>query len=407
MLSKPLKIAHITRAIDPVGGCEIYIRNLAEFQDKSGHRVSIITAYSPESSFKWHKINIPDLASYKHQSAKLSVNKLAEYLSGLSPDLVHIHDLNNPYAIRFCGQNFPTVKSTLNADVYCGGIDKYLPTSKKACEYRMGYGCLLIAYYENCMRRNPKRALEIISLKKKSLQASQYLAAHVVPSDSSKKILIQNGVSEHKIRVVPLFSNFEYPKESICPHETKTILFVGRLRAYKGTAYLIRALAKIKTDFKAFIVGEGEEKGKLVRLTHQLNLNQKVEFTGSLPHSEVSRYFEESSIVVVPSIYPDSFPTVGLEAMAYRKPVIGFQMGGIPVWLEDGKTGYLVKTQDVNELAQKLELLLLNPELAQKMGQAGFERFSQHYTESVHENLIDKLYTECLAHSPRQITSAR
>ncbi len=405
MPPKPLKITHITRSIDPTGGCEIYIRNLIYLQNKLGHEVSLVTALPPISSLQVPVIDIPDLASYRHRQARQSVSQLKTQLLLLAPDLIHIHDLNNPYVITECGQNFPTIKTTLNADAYCGGIDKYLPTSEKACEYKMDYSCLLIAYYENCMRRNPKRAIEIISLKKKALRASKYLFAHVVPSKTSKEILMQNGVSEEKIRIIPLFTNFDVSVQETKHPRNQKILFIGRLRPYKGARYFLQALSKIKTSFEATILGDGEERHSLEQLTQELCLHQKVKFVGNVSHDETGKYFDSASIVIVPSIYPDSFPTVGLEAMAHARPVIGFRIGGIPEWLLGECTGFLVTPQDTADLAKKIEQLLLDPELSEKMGRAGLERYKQHYTESAHEKLIENLYQDCLSQSKVSVSA--
>ena len=62
---------------------------------------------------------------------------------------------------------------------------------------------------------------------------------------------------------------------------------------------------------------------------------------------------------------------VGPEAMAHAKPVVAFDVGGIPDWLEHGVTGYLVPSRDVRQLAERIDQLLAKPELAQRMGRAG------------------------------------
>jgi len=364
----------------------------------AGHRIHLLTAQAPQSLLPDSAIpvfTIPDISSYEHETARNSVGQLSHVLNQVNPDIVHIHDLNNPYVIRYCGGSYPTIKTTLNADAYCGGTDKYLYTSGKECHFLLGFGCLPIAYYQNCMSRHPKRSLEIISIKKKSIQALSKIERVVVPSNRSKEILIREGVQPKKITVIPLFSFQSNSPQLPYPNEKKPkILFLGRLRPYKGVSYLLKALQKIKTPCELLIVGEGEERVKLEMLTQKLNLIDRVQFLGNQPHEKMNSYLDACSLLVVPSIYPDSFPTVGLEAMARARPVVGFSVGGIPEWLADSKTGFLVRTQNVQSLAEKIEFLLTHQDIAEKMGIEGKHRSDEYYTEKPHMRLIEQLYAE-------------
>jgi glycosyltransferase involved in cell wall biosynthesis len=74
---------------------------------------------------------------------------------------------------------------------------------------------------------------------------------------------------------------------------------------------------------------------------------------------------------------------VGIEAMAYQKPVVAFDVGGISEWLKDRKTGYLVQSGDIRDLAEKIDLILRNPTLAEAMG---------HQARIVAENIFAEHY---------------
>ena len=71
----------------------------------------------------------------------------------------------------------------------------------------------------------------------------------------------------------------------------------------------------------------------------------------------------------------ECFPLVNLEAMEYKLPVISTNEGGIPSIIEEGKTGYIIEKKNVSALADKIELLLNNPSLCQKMGENGQKNF--------------------------------
>lgn len=406
MADQSQRILHITRNISPVGGCEIYIRNLIKISQHSGYQINLITA-SKTHDAPVEEAVLPELSSYEHAVAKKSASLLESALKAIQPDLIHIHDLNNPYVIQYCGENFPTVKTTLNADAYCGGTDKYLYTSGKECHFRLGFGCLPIAYYENCMSRHPRRSLEIISIKKKSIQSLQHTSKVVVPSERSKAILMHEGVRADKIEVIPLFAFRSDEPPQPYPQNSAQVLFLGRLRPYKGVSYLLRAFQKIKAHACLLIVGDGEERAKLENLSAKLGITNRVRFLGNRPHAEINSLLDSCSILAVPSIYPDSFPTVGLEAMARARPVVGFSIGGIPEWLTNGKTGFLVKAQDVNSLAEKLDYLLNHPEIAEKMGAEGKRVSDEKFTEVPHMKMMSRLYQEAIAAFSKPHTEAQ
>ncbi|PIQ85367.1 MAG: hypothetical protein COV74_09210 [Candidatus Omnitrophica bacterium CG11_big_fil_rev_8_21_14_0_20_45_26] len=399
-----MHILHLTRSIDPLGGCEIYLKNLISTFLSYGHRQSVITAVKPAESIPndttVHTINY--LANLDYREARLAVNPLAARVDEIKPDLIHIHDLNNPFIIEAARQSKPTIKTTLNADAYCGGIDKYLNRSEKECCFKMGLGCILVAYAEKCMSRHPRRNIEIIKLKKKSLELMNHIAKVIVPSESSKQIMIQNGVKSSQIAAIPLFAGFAHqPILKVKEPSPPEILFLGRLRRYKGVHFLLQATAALKQPYRLIVLGDGEEKSKLMAQAEKLGIRHCCRFLGNLPHDEVLPYLDRCRVVVVPSIYPDSFPTAGLEAMSRKKPVIGFDVGGISGWLKDGLTGYLVPTQNVGILTTNLDYLLANHEQACILGENGYRFFQDHFTAKRHYQTLLALYDDALTNSSK------
>jgi len=86
----------------------------------------------------------------------------------------------------------------------------------------------------------------------------------------------------------------------------------------------------------------------------------------------------------------------GLEAMAYGKPLIGSNIGGISELINDGKTGYLCKSIDNRNLAKKIVTLLSNPEEAIKFGKNARRLYESDYTSVVHFNRLEKIYNDLL-----------
>jgi glycosyltransferase involved in cell wall biosynthesis len=99
-----------------------------------------------------------------------------------------------------------------------------------------------------------------------------------------------------------------------------------------------------------------------------------VEITGPRYGEEKYGELRKADLFVFPT-YNDAFPLVTLEAMQFALPVISTNEGGVPDIVNDGETGFLVERQNVEQLAEKIALLLQNKELRQMMGQKGYERF--------------------------------
>ena len=110
---------------------------------------------------------------------------------------------------------------------------------------------------------------------------------------------------------------------------------------------------------------------------------------GWVSHNDVPQYYHESRVVAIPSCWPEPFGLVGQEAMRCARPVVAFDVGGIPDWCDDGETGFIVPEQDVTAFAGALERLLTDFEIAQKMGQKGFEKAQLQFSFESNLNQLE------------------
>jgi glycosyltransferase involved in cell wall biosynthesis len=140
-----------------------------------------------------------------------------------------------------------------------------------------------------------------------------------------------------------------------------TFLSVSRLERNKGYHILAEALAKVRRRlppcWRWLLVGEGKERAALEAQVHALGLAEHVTFAGKLTDAELHSLYEEIDLVVHPTLYEGS-SLVTLEALIHRKPVVASAVGGIPDKVFDGRNGYLVQPGDVDDLAEKLLLVL-------------------------------------------------
>ena len=174
---------------------------------------------------------------------------------------------------------------------------------------------------------------------------------------------------------------------AVLPRRPRTILCVARLVEKKGIADLLEACAGLSVRgvrFTCRIVGDGPLRGSLERRAQALGIHDVVTFTGALPHEEVARELATAQVFALPCVVAadgnrDGLPTVILEAMASRTPVVSTRVTGIPEMVEQGVTGLLLEPGAPEALTEALSLLLEDPSLCRRMGEAGRRRVEERF----------------------------
>jgi len=165
----------------------------------------------------------------------------------------------------------------------------------------------------------------------------------------------------------------------------------------KGVHVLIKALAKIKKacnkEFIAIFIGDGEHKAYFETLARFLNIN--ADFLGKVSEEILEEYYKEADLVVVPSLFPELFGLVILEAMSYGKPVIASRIGGIPELVLHEETGFLFEPNNVDALAKYIKILLTDDELAIDMGLRALKT-SEKFSGTNHLKQLLNLYSKVL-----------
>jgi glycosyltransferase involved in cell wall biosynthesis len=159
------------------------------------------------------------------------------------------------------------------------------------------------------------------------------------------------------------------------PPGSGSVCFVGRLARTKGVDVLIRAVRSAPSVRRLEVVGDGYHRAELEALARGTGID--VRFHGWLSPREVRAVMSGVDVIAVPSVWPEPFGIVGLEAMAAGRAVVASRIGGIPEWLDDGRTGTLVTPGAVDELAAALEHAAGDPSSAARMGRTGWDRVAR------------------------------
>ena len=155
---------------------------------------------------------------------------------------------------------------------------------------------------------------------------------------------------------------------------------VARLTEQKGHCYLLQAMRFLLDEIPSIhlvIVGNGELRSSLERLSVELAVTEHVHFVGF--RSDVPNLMHEFDIVVLPSLF-EGFGLVLLEAMAAAKPIVATRVSAIPEIVLDGKTGLLVPPRAPVALSKALRQVIMNPDLAGDLGGCGRRRLEQHFS---------------------------
>ncbi|MCB9800531.1 MAG: glycosyltransferase [Candidatus Omnitrophica bacterium] len=168
----------------------------------------------------------------------------------------------------------------------------------------------------------------------------------------------------------------------------KVLLTVGRLIERKGHDRVIEAMARLKDkhpDLVYAIVGKGPHEQALRVKAEALGISDRVKFLGRLSDPEMIAIYNDCKVFIMASReienegHVEGFGIVYLEASSLGKPVIGGTSGGMAEAIQDGKTGFLVDTQDIAAISERIDYLFSNPEEAEKMGAAGMEWAHNHF----------------------------
>ena len=199
------------------------------------------------------------------------------------------------------------------------------------------------------------------------MEVEQYIAKQV---PAHKVALIPNGINLSQQTA----TKGAFRKRFSIGDNKRIVMFLGRLHPLKGVNLLIEAYACLSKEFDDIqLVIVGPDDGCLFNLKRQvrlLGLTKDVLFTGLLCENEKLEAYMDADLLVLPSRY-EIFGIVVLEAYAFSIPVVASDLPSLSEFIQDGQTGLLFKSGDVQSLVDKITRMLRNQEEAKKMGSCG------------------------------------
>ena len=276
--------------------------------------------------------------------------RLAEIIPVIKPDVLHAHSpsLNAIAALR-AGKRF--------------GIPVVYEVRAFWEDAAVDHG----TSSENGLRYRATRALETWALKRAD--------AVTTICEGLRRDIVARGIAADKVTVIPNAVDIDKfsvggsadlaLKDKLGLGGARLIGFIGSFYAYEGLDILLRAVPALAAripDLRVLLVGGGPQDAQLRQLARDLDIEDKVVFTGRVPHDEVQTYYDLLDVLVYPRLsmrLTDLVtPLKPLEAMAQGRILAASDVGGHLELIEDGKTGVLFKADDPASLADKVGALL-------------------------------------------------
>ncbi len=253
------------------------------------------------------------------------------------------------------------------------------------------------------LRQRVKKALRVLQVWMFSRARKVYAV-----SGFTRDALVAAGVEEEKVAVI---NNGVAAGELLGPAGEsriagdldlggkRVLLTIARLDVHKGHDVVIRAMPGILRevpDAVYVIVGQGLMRPRLEKLAADVGVAGRVLFTGELSRPDLVALLKACDVFILNSRVEggnaEGFGIVLLEAGVFRKPVVGGRSGGIPDAVEDGLSGILVDPLDPEDVAGAVVSILKDPELAARLGEAGYLRATREFTwKAVVERILSAL----------------
>lgn len=229
-----------------------------------------------------------------------------------------------------------------------------------------------------------------------SFVMNRYADVIVANSDATGKAL---KVAQSKVRTV--YNAVDERTDSVKgEHEIFIVGMAGRINRWKGQKLFVDAaeiVHEIHPNVQFQIAGDvysGEEQIKedLIKYINDKNLQDTVILLGQV--NNMSSFYNSIDVFVLPSIQPEPFGLVVIEAMEYAIPVIATNHGGPVEIIDDGKTGYLVDFNNAVEMANRINELISNPKLKTQLGEEGKRVKREKFSVSAMVSAIEKIFEE-------------
>jgi glycosyltransferase involved in cell wall biosynthesis len=386
-----MKILLVHNTYQQAGGEDVVFEQERELLKRHGHQVLTYVRSNHELETHSAARRVSMLKSIV--SADDSNREIREILHAERPEIVHVHNtflMISPSIFAVCQEERVPVLQTLH---------NYRLSCPAASFYREGSVCeecsehsLLRSIQHGCYRdsRISTAAVALmlqVHRMKRTWQDS--VNGYLALTDFARDKFIENGIPPEKIHVKP---NFVYPDPGERSAPGNFALFAGRLSEEKGLSTLLAAWSRLAKPIPLEIVGDGPLRAELEAQSEKLGL-QQVNFRGRLSLHETRSLMKQAALLIVPSLWYETFSLNIAEAFACGTPVLCSRLGAMRENVADQRTGLHFTPGDATDLAEKVEWAWHHSRELAEMGKQARREYELRYTPEVNYSQLMNIYS--------------
>ncbi|MBV9769062.1 MAG: glycosyltransferase family 4 protein [Bryobacterales bacterium] len=388
-----------------VGGVEKYLQAILPGLRARGHQVALFYEYRFDPSKE--RIDPPDSNIPCCGIEESGAQAAWQFATGWNPEVVYSQGLERAADLEAALLNkYPTVLYAHNYIGTCVSGEKChsFPTPQP-CDRRLSPMCLVLYYPRRCGGLNPATMWKLYQRAEAANARLPEYAAILVASEHMRREFQRHGVKSEKLHLTPLPNPEEGARvDSQAPKRSRSnLLFVGRLTDLKGAGHLLQALPlaerRLARPLTVTLAGDGPERKYLEEFAAKHRLQAK--FSGWMNTREKIILMQQADLLVAPSLWPEPFGLVGIEAGAHGLPAVAYDTGGISEWLIEGYSGELAPADPptVEGLAGAITRALESPSHYEELCR-GAREVASRFTLTAHVSNLESILEGVLETEP-------
>ena len=401
-----MRIAVIHFSRRKVAGAETYLESIVLALSARGHQVGF-----------WHETDEPASCPLMNFPAGvtqwsvpiLGVSRAVAALREWGPELLFVHGFkDDDLQESILELGLPAVFFSHNFYGTCiSGQKAFALPTREPCARRFGVACCVLYYPRRCGGLDPRTMWHDYQTQARRLKLLEHYRRIVVASDFMAAEYARHALVAE---VAPYWVNAPQPvpggaaAERAVTDEAR-LVFVGRTESTKGGELLLDALPTVSIALGipviCHFIGGGRKRAAWEQRAASLTARHprvRTRFHGWLATGERNAAVADAHLLVVPSVWPEPFGLVGLEAGALGVPATAFDVGGISQWLQDGVSGTLAPGTPprAEELAAAIVRALADPAQYHRLCQGAAAAAHERFTREKHLDILERIFASSI-----------
>ncbi|HEX7069342.1 MAG TPA: glycosyltransferase family 4 protein [Rhodothermales bacterium] len=391
-----MKVLHLNEHLANKGGVETYMQGLLPMLRDRGIDVAWVHDHPAETSVV-RSIQVKGIGKpgFRYQGEVRA--RIRELLEREKPDLVHLHNFQNVGVAQACLDLVPTVMTTHDYRSVCPANSFFYKRTQEICQKdRVGLGCFSTTVRKRCLTMRPQYASYYYYRSNWMLLQAHRFASVVAPSTGAQDRLLRAGYPTERTTVIPYFCPLKPAPEPRPLPERTTITFIGRIAPNKGQEFFVEALGKLPASVTGVMVGSfsnGAEE-TIRGLAVANGCADRLQLRKWADRATLLKIVDETTLLIFPSLWPETLGIVGLEAMSRGVPVVASDVGGVREWLDDRKNGVLVPAKSADKIRDAVLDLTSDRNVLMAYGQRAIQTINDRFLPETHVDRLLGVYED-------------